>query len=68
MKHIQPDPVYGGYKFLTREGEPMEKLLLKCKILLSYDMGPGALRILDPYVVLANVLRLCSHWSSEGGF
>ena len=62
MKHIQPDPVYGGYKFLTSEGEPMEKLLLKCKILLSYVMGTDALRLWDRWDVLHRLLRLCSYY------
>ena len=62
MKHIQPDPVYGGYKFVTSEGEPMGKLLLKCKILLSYVMGTDALRLWDRWDVLHRLLRLCSYY------
>ena len=47
MKHVQPDPVDACRKFVTREGESMGKLVLKCEILLSYVMGTHALRILD---------------------
>ena len=55
MKHLQPDPVHGGWKFLTSEDESMGKLLLKCKILLSYVMGTNALRIQDRWVVLVRL-------------
>ena len=62
MKHIQPDPVCGGYKLLTSEGEPMEKLLLKCKILLSYAMGTDALRLGGRQDVICGLLRLSMHY------
>ena len=63
MKHLQPDPVKGGWKFLTSEGEPMGKLLHRCKILLSYVMGRHSLLISDPWVVLVCLLQeLCSHY------
>ena len=55
MKHLQPDPVHGGWKFLTSEDESIGKLLLKCKILLSYVMGTNALRIQDRWVVLVRL-------------
>ena len=68
IKHMQPDPVVGRWKFLTSEGEPMGKLLLKCKILLSYVMGPDALRIQDPVDVLVRLLRLCSYYLPDTCF
>ena len=58
MKHVQLDWTYGRWKFLTSEGEPMGKLLLKCKILLSCEMGADALRLRDPMRVLVCLLQL----------
>ena len=68
MKHLQPDPVHGGWKFLTSEDESMGKLLLKCKILLSYVMGTNALRIQDRWVVLVRLIQLCSHYLPDTYF
>ena len=62
MKHLQPDPVKGGWKFLTSEGEPMGKLLHRCKILLSYVMGTDALRLGHRQDVINGLLRLCSQY------
>ena len=62
MKHVQRDWEHGFWKFLTSEGEPMGKLLLKCKILLSYEMGTAALRLWDPMRVLVCLVRLCSFY------
>ena len=61
MKHVQLDPVLGCWKFLTSEGEPMGKLLQKCKILLSYVMGPDALRWKSKNV-LVNLIEQCRHY------
>ena len=62
MKHLQLDPVYGSWKFLTSEGEPMGKLLQKCKILLSYVMGPDALRLWKSSDVLLVLIQMCRHY------
>ena len=65
MTHIQPDPIRGGWKFLTSEGESMEDLLHKCKISLSYHMGPDAFRLKDPSSVMVCLLRSCSYYLPE---
>ena len=65
MKHVQLDPVYGSWKFLTSEGEPMGKLLIKCKILLSYEMGTDALRLWRPSDVLVRLVHLCSYYLGD---
>ena len=60
MKHIQLN--YGCWEFVTSEGEPMGKLLQKCKILLSYVMGPDALRLWKPSNVLVSLIQLCRYY------
>ena len=62
MRHLQPDPVCGGWKLVTSDGEPMEKLLIKCKILLSYVDGEDALEIQDRWVVLARLMQVCCQY------
>jgi len=65
MKYVQQDPVYGGWKFLKIEGDPMGKLLRKCRILLSVIMGPDALRLWHHQDVLNSLLHLCSYYLSD---
>ena len=62
MRHVQPDPVYGGWKLVTSGGETMGKLLLKCKILLSYVDGTDALGIQDRWVVLVRLMQVCCQY------
>lgn len=62
MKHVQPDPVNACWKLVTSEGESIGKLVLKCKILLSYVIGTHALRISDPCDVLVCLMRQCKYY------
>ena len=65
MKHVQPGPVKGAWELVTSEGEPMEKLVLRCKILLSHTMGTDALRLQSPRDVLTCLLQRCSCYLSD---
>lgn len=62
MRHVQQDPVYGSWHLLTREGEPMEKLLHNCKIIISYQIAMDAWKLRRPSDVLAWVVHLCKHY------
>ena len=62
MKHVQQDPVYGSWQFLTSEGEPMGELLFNCKVLISYQIGMDAMKLWRPSDVLQWVLHLCKHY------
>ena len=62
MRHVNQDPLYGSWHFLTRENEPMEELLHNCKILISYQIAMDAWKLRSPSDVLVWIVHLCKYY------
>ena len=62
MRHVQQDPIYGSWHFLTRENESMEELLHNCKILISYQIAMDAWKLRSPSDVLDWIVHLCKYY------